>query len=128
LQQKGWRLSGEKIDHGLTHVKEITGLHGRWELIRKKPFVVLDVGHNEDGIRQVLNQIHSMKNDIEQVHFITGMVKDKEVDRVLELLPETFNYYFTNAHIPRALPAVELKEKAAICGLSGNHYDDVNLH
>ena len=55
-----------------------------------------------------------------------GMVKDKEVDKVLSLLPAEAHYYFTNAHIPRALPAEELKLKAASYNLNGNSFDDVN--
>jgi dihydrofolate synthase/folylpolyglutamate synthase len=54
------------------------------------------------------------------------MVKDKEVDQVLQLLPPTARYYFTQAHIPRALPAGELKRKANAIGLTGESYDDVN--
>ena len=55
------------------------------------------------------------------------MVRDKEVSKVLSLLPENANYYFTNAHIPRAMPHAELKEKAAGFGLKGESYEDVNL-
>jgi dihydrofolate synthase/folylpolyglutamate synthase len=54
------------------------------------------------------------------------MVKDKEVDRVLQLLPKDASYYFTQSHIPRALDAASLKEKANALGLNGEHYPDVN--
>ena len=60
------------------------------------------------------------------VHFIIGMVKDKEIMNVLALLPGDALYYFTNAHIPRALPAEELKIKAAAFNLKGNCFDNVN--
>jgi dihydrofolate synthase/folylpolyglutamate synthase len=54
------------------------------------------------------------------------MVKDKEVDRVLQLLPADASYYFTQAHIPRAMEAAVLKEKANELGLKGESYPDVN--
>ena len=54
------------------------------------------------------------------------MVKDKEVASVLSLLPKDATYYFTNAHIPRALPAGELKIKASEYNLKGDCFDDVN--
>ena len=54
------------------------------------------------------------------------MVKDKEIEKVLRLLPKDATYYFTNAHIPRALPAAELQQKAASHQLTGNIFDDVN--
>jgi dihydrofolate synthase/folylpolyglutamate synthase len=55
-----------------------------------------------------------------------GMVNDKDISSVLSLLPKTAGYFFTNAHIPRALSHQVLKEKAAKFGLKGESYDDVN--
>jgi dihydrofolate synthase/folylpolyglutamate synthase len=126
LQQQGLPLNDGKIHYGLQHVKVITGLHGRWELIRQHPLLVLDVGHNEDGIKQVLKQIAAMHDRIQIVHIIIGMVKDKEVEKVLKLFPAGYQYYFTNAHIPRAMPAIELKQKAVTFGLNGNVFENVN--
>lgn len=130
LSASGFTISNEVKKYALANTKKLTGLYGRWDVIAEKPTVVLDVAHNEDGIRQVLEQIkwigtHCM--DLKwQVHFIIGMVKDKEVDKVLSLLPTNAVYYFTNAHIPRAMPAAALKVKAAGCNLTGNCFDDVN--
>ena len=45
---------------------------------------------------------------------------------VLSLLPKDARYYFTAAHIPRALPAVDLQMKAAAVGLQGFCFNDVN--
>jgi dihydrofolate synthase/folylpolyglutamate synthase len=54
------------------------------------------------------------------------MVKDKAIDKVLELLPSSAQYYFTQANIPRALDARELQQQAAGAGLKGRTYPDVN--
>ncbi len=130
LLQNGFRITDEAEKYALSHTKKLTGLHGRWDVISEKPTVVLDVAHNEDGMKQVLVQIQWIRengnNLRRKVHFIIGMVKDKEVDKVLSLLPNDAAYYFTNAHIPRALPAAELKLKAATCNLTGDCFDDVN--
>ena len=85
---------------------------------------MLDVGHNEDGIKQIVQQIEL--TDHHELHIILGVVKDKEVERVLSLLPNTAHYYFTQANIPRALPASILKEKAGHFNLQGDIYPDVN--
>jgi dihydrofolate synthase / folylpolyglutamate synthase len=124
LNLKGWHISQEQIRNGLANVKKLTGLHGRWELIAHDPAVVLDVGHNEDGIRQILSQLSI--SDYLHLHIVIGMVKDKEVDRVLHLLPADASYYFTQAHIPRAMDAAVLKEKGNELGLKGDSYPDVN--
>ena len=103
LQSKGFDISFKAQSEGLRFSKKYTGLHGRWEIIQSSPLIVLDVAHNEDGIKQVLEQIEV--TDHHELHIILGMVKDKETDAVLKLFPKTAHYYFTQAHIPRALPA-----------------------
>ena len=93
---------------------------------------MLDVAHNEDGMKQILSQTKiflesnnggTLKN---KLHFVLGMAKDKELSKVLSLLPKDANYYFTAAHIPRAIPSKELMMKATEYGLSGFHFENVN--
>jgi len=124
LQSKGYNIDIRAQMEGLKHSKTDTGLHGRWEIIQHSPLVVLDVAHNEDGVKQVLEQVEV--TDHNELHVILGMVKDKETERVLKLFPKTAQYYFTQAQIPRALPAESLLDKAAACGLNGKSYPDVN--
>ena len=132
LQKNGFLITEESIKTALQQVKNLTGLHGRWEIIGTDPYVILDVAHNIDGMGQVLLQLASYQQSIDEckpikkLHFILGMVKDKEVDKVLALLPPNAHYYFTNAHIPRALPSPELQRKAAEFNLVGQSIDDVN--
>ena len=117
-------LKEESIKKGLSHVKDISGLHGRWEIIHRKPLIVLDVAHNVDGIRQLVNQINNSL--FQKLHIVFGMVKDKEIEKVLELLPKNATYYFTKAQIPRALPENDLLERAQKFNLKGSSYDEVN--
>jgi dihydrofolate synthase/folylpolyglutamate synthase len=124
LRLMGFHLPKEEVQAALKQVKKLTGLHGRWEMIQQHPMVVLDVAHNEDGIKQVLKQLELTDHHV--LHIIIGMVKDKEVERVLNLLPKEAHYYFTQAQIPRALPAEILFEKAVARGLEGTQYTDVN--
>lgn len=126
LLQSGYNIPEEAEKLALANVKKITGLHGRWEVIGEDPLVVLDVAHNEDGIKHLLWHLSVIQSHIKKVHLVTGMVKDKEVDKVLALLPKDAEYYFTNAHIPRALPAADLQKRAAAFELRGNIFEDVN--
>jgi dihydrofolate synthase/folylpolyglutamate synthase len=57
-----------------------------------------------------------------KVHLILGMVKDKEADKVLQLLPTSNRYYFTQAQIERALPAETLRIQAQAFQLTGEAY------
>lgn len=124
LQQKGWKITQGDMEKALRQVKKLTGLHGRWEVIQEHPAVVLDVGHNEDGIRQIMAQIEL--TDYRELHIVIGMVKDKEVEKILALLPKEATYYFTRARIPRALPEDELTRIGTALGLEGKSYPDVN--
>jgi dihydrofolate synthase/folylpolyglutamate synthase len=124
LNQLEWNISREQLKMGLSNVRKSTGLHGRWELVQHDPSVVLDVGHNEDGVKQIVTQLGLC--DYKHLHIVIGVVKDKEVDGVLKLLPQDASYYFTQAQIPRALPADALKEKGNAIGLNGDSYPDVN--
>lgn len=124
LQQQGWRLPTETVQQALQQVKKLTGLHGRWDVIHRNPAVVLDVGHNEDGMRQILSQIEL--TNYNNLHIVIGMVKDKEVEKVLLQLPKEATYYFTKAQIPRALPEDQLAAQAAAHDLQGHTYADVN--
>lgn len=124
LQLKGWKLPTPVVQQALREVKKLTGLHGRWEVVHTKPLLVLDVGHNEDGIRQIVAQLEL--TEYRHLHIVTGMVRDKDVDHALALLPKEAVYYFTKAQIPRALPENELAEKGHAHGLQGNQYPTVN--
>lgn len=124
LNRSGLFLSETNIANGIAHTKRLSGLHGRWETLQRKPRVILDVAHNEDGIKQVLNQLEVIS--FRKLHLILGFVKDKAIDKMLNLLPATANYYFTNAHLPRALSCADLQAKASLYGLIGNIFPDVN--
>jgi len=124
LQQQGWHIDDTITERALRHAKKITGLHGRWEMIHTSPTVMLDVAHNVAGVRQLVQQIELTDHNL--LHIIIGMVKDKDIDNVLALLPVSARYYFTKADIPRALPENELAEKAAKLGLDGSTFRDVN--
>jgi dihydrofolate synthase/folylpolyglutamate synthase len=125
LATMGWQLSASKILKGLLHVGKNTGLMGRWECIQTNPRIILDVAHNEHGIKALLEQLESLH--YAQLHIITGMVKDKDVNAVLNLLPKKARYYFTQSHIPRALPVSELANKANTFDLIGNQFENVNI-
>ena len=124
LQQLGWNINDKIIHEGLQRTKKLTGLHGRWEIIHTSPTVVLEVAHNTDGIRQLVQQVEITTHN--QLHIIIGMVKDKDIEQVLALLPKTAAYYFTKAQIPRALGEVELMEKAEKLKLKGQSFPEVN--
>ncbi|MEA4936182.1 MAG: folylpolyglutamate synthase/dihydrofolate synthase family protein [Paludibacter sp.] len=114
-------ITSESIKAGLEKVCSITGLRGRWEIIRLNPMIVADTGHNVHGMQEVANQLKCQIYS--NLRIVIGMVNDKDISGVLKLLPGDAIYYFTKAQVKRALDAQELKKTAAAFQLFGNSYD-----
>jgi dihydrofolate synthase/folylpolyglutamate synthase len=116
LRAQGFDLPESAVRQGLREVTRLTGLRGRWSIIGQQPLVVADTGHNEAGLRLVLAQLAKVPH--RHLHMVIGTVNDKDVAKVLALLPQQATY-FCQADIPRALPAEELASQAAAAGLTG---------
>lgn len=124
LRLLGFIISENALTTGLKNITTLTGLKGRWQKLRENPLTICDTGHNEAGIHEILNQIKGL--NYANLHWVLGMVKDKDVSKILKLLPATAHYYFCQAKIPRAMDAVTLSQHATAAGLSGNIVPDVN--
>ena len=101
----------------------LTGLMGRWQVVRTSPLTICDTGHNIGGWQYLGRQLTAYHRGA--VHVVFGMMKDKDVDAVLALLPPAAHYYFTQASTPRALPANELAALAQTHNLTGQTFPDV---
>jgi len=121
--QKILRFENTAIFAGLPKVVKNTGFAGRWQHLGYNPLIVCDTAHNEDGIRAVTEQIESVPH--KKLHFVLGTVDDKNLDKILRLLPQDATYYFTNAKIPRAMDAEQLANQASEYGLEGFVFSDV---
>lgn len=124
LRQKGLNLSDDNIRDGISRVMTQTGLMGRWQITGVNPLTVCDTGHNKDGILSILETIK--QTAFKQLHWVFGMVNDKDPESILKILPKEANYYFTKASIPRALDPHILAEKANLEGLSGIVFPNVH--
>jgi dihydrofolate synthase/folylpolyglutamate synthase len=123
LNRQGFRIEPDHFRKGLLHVSENTGLMGRWQTLSRLPGTICDVGHNLDGIREVVSQLRSLSYN--RLHFVLGLVADKEREHLLKLLPADAVYYFCKARIPRALDQHVLAAEARIAGLKGKAYSSV---
>ena len=123
LREKGFKIPDEAIYKALKNVKKITGLQGRWQTLSKKPLVICDTGHNKAGLTEVLKNIANTPH--QNLHIVMGMVKDKDIDGVLALLPQKASYYFCAPALERALPAPDLAQKAGKFNLNGQIYKSV---
>lgn len=124
LNKKDYKVTEDNLREGLKNVVTNTGLLGRWQVIGYNPLTVCDTGHNEDGIKSIVQQLKNTA--YKQLHFIFGTVGDKDPGKVLALLPKQAKYYFVKADIARAMDADELAKRAKEFGLIGEVYSSVN--
>jgi dihydrofolate synthase/folylpolyglutamate synthase len=123
ILKETFTIPPQAVYKGFRWVIENTGLLGRWQIVQHNPKIVLDTGHNVGGISYIVRQLQS--EQYEKLHIVFGMVNDKDISAVLQLLPCDAVYYFTQANIPRALNARLLAEQAAAFGLKGSFFATV---
>ena len=124
LQGKGFKISKKNIKQGLLKVVKNTGLLGRWQILKERPKVVCDTGHNREGLIYVMQQLSN--ETFESLHIVFGVVNDKDLRYILDLLPKKATYYFCKPNIPRGLDAEELQQTFSSYKLKGRAYKSVN--
>ena len=123
LRQQGFDITPEAVREGFAGVTALTGLQGRWQQVNDSPRAVCDTGHNVGGFEYITRQLAA--RPCRTLRIVIGMVNDKDISGVLSMLPSSAVYYFTQAAIPRALPAGDIRAKAAAYGLRGEAYPTV---
>lgn len=125
LREKGWKIPEDAVTRGLRDVRSLTGLMGRWQLVKERPNVIVDVGHNLDGIREILRQLeHENYSDL---HWVIGVVEDKDLSGILPLLPAAATYYCCKPDLPRGRDAAALSQVLRENGHRAEAYPSVAL-
>ncbi|MFO7722393.1 MAG: Mur ligase family protein [Bacteroidales bacterium] len=125
LIRMGYDIRKNHITKGINDVVKQTGLLGRYQVLGRQPLIICDTGHNQEGIKMVMEQL--MTEPYEKLHIVLGVVRDKELKELLRLLPGDAIYYFCKADIPRGLDAEILRQLAWSAGLRGVSYPSVRM-
>lgn len=124
LQASGYKITEQHLKFGLLNVIKNTGLLGRWQVLNQSPKVVCDTGHNREGLTYVMQQL--LNETFKVLHIVFGVVSDKDLESIVDLLPEEAIYYFCKPNIPRGLNANKLKQSFTKYNLNGEAYNSVN--
>ena len=116
LSDAGWNLTREHFKTGINHVVSNTGLKGRWQVLGRNPLIIADTAHNREGLEPNIRRLLSNRNP-DQLHFVWGMVNDKDVSKTLKMLPQEASYYFCRPDVPRGLEVKYLTKSAKELGL-----------
>lgn len=100
---------------GLATAAVSTGLMGRWQVLSAEPYTVCDTGHNANGMRYVAEQLEALKCD--RLFCVIGFAREKDLDKIMPLLPKRAHYIFTRAQVERARNVEDIAAKAEELGL-----------
>lgn len=96
-------LKADKVHlaEALHDVRGRTGLMGRWQVLGTEPLILCDSAHNVDGLRLLFERLREDKEG--ELHVVFGTVSDKDLSRVLGILPRSASYYLARPDIPRGM-------------------------
>ena len=123
LRQTELHITPDDVQCGFSQVCQATGLMGRWQRIQDEPLVICDTGHNVGGWLYLAGQIKAQP--CRQRRIVFGMVDDKDIDTVMDLLPSDAIYYFTKASNKRAIDHLVVLQKGTARGLKGQAFATV---
>lgn len=114
LREKGFVISDETLRAGLEQAR----FPARIERISADPLILLDGGHNPDGVNALANTLRDA--GCHKLTAVLGVLADKSVETMLDVLGPCFGTVYTvTPQCPRALPAAELARMAK------SHFDHV---
>jgi len=125
LSDAGWNVTREHFKRGIKSVVTNTGLKGRWQVLGRNPLIIADTGHNLEGLEPNIKRLLSNRKP-EQLHFVWGMVNDKDVSKTMAILPQGSSYYFCKPDVPRGLKVSILVDKAIKMNLKNIPFPSVS--
>ena len=123
LKHLDYKINDSHIETGLNNVSNNTGLHGRWQVIQKKPMIICDTAHNEAALVEVISQLTDM--DYSDLHFIIGFSNDKDLEKISKLFPENSKYYFVQSKVGRARDAKQVRDIFKLNNRNGDNYKSI---
>ena len=114
-EQTPLTISRRAFREGLATTAQNTGLMGRWQVIAEEPYTVCDTGHNADGMSFVAAQLEAL--DTDRIFAVMGFAKEKDLEKIMPMLPKRAHYIFTKANIDRARKVEDIAAAADKLGL-----------
>ncbi len=110
ILKRKFTLTEQNIFEGILKTK----LPARVEILCKKPLVILDGGHNEDGAKAFFDAVKSVFSQGKRVFTLAGMMGDKDVETSLKsLFSNSYKVFCVTPQNPRAMKCSELEKIAS---------------
>lgn len=106
ILKESFEISDENTHNSLSECS----VNSRIEIVRKKPLIIIDGGHNESGIDSLINILR--QSDVNDITAVFGMVEGKAVDYAVKKLSELAKkVYCVDGFISNNIPSEVLKKK-----------------
>ena len=103
------KIDQNKILDGISNFKYNTNFKGRWQIVKKKPLVIVDCAHNFDAFNKIISQLESLGKKIKMIF---GTLNKIDQIKIIDILPKHFFYYFCEPKIDRFMPIEKIKNRA----------------
>jgi dihydrofolate synthase/folylpolyglutamate synthase len=117
-------ITKNHVKQGLLKVVKNTGLQGRWQVLQEQPKIICDTAHNKEGLTYVVNQLE--EELFNHLHIVFGVVNDKNLSSILDIMPKKASYYFCKPDVPRGMDTDLLQKEFISVGFHGTSYISVN--
>ena len=111
-------ITDEAIIEGLGSVRRRTGIAGRFQAIEGRPTIIMDVAHNEDGVRVLVDLLQRTVPPGRTIDVLFGAVREKSTAEVMKrIAPHVRKLWAVAADSPRSLPSDEIAHEARQAGI-----------
>ena len=123
LNTLGFTISKQHIKNGIDNLIKNRNFIGRFQIIEQNPLTILDVSHNEAGLKKTLELLKSRQKG--NLHIVFGASSDKNLIEILPIFPINASYYFTVFSSKRSCTKQELIDKSRNTDLNILFFDSL---
>jgi dihydrofolate synthase/folylpolyglutamate synthase len=110
LNTLGFTISKQHIKNGIDNLIKNRNFIGRFQIIEQNPLTIIDVSHNEAGLKKTFELLKSKQKG--KLHIVFGASSDKNLTEILPIFPINVSYYFTVFSSKRSCTKKELIHKS----------------
>lgn len=121
--KKIFPISDASVTNGIKNIHLNTPYRGRFQVIQEDPTVILDVGHNEDGISSCLKMVKKQLKG--NLHIIYGASSDKDLSKITPLFPDNATLYFSEFSNARSYKITDFKKSVEKTARFSNYFTSI---
>jgi dihydrofolate synthase/folylpolyglutamate synthase len=124
LDKLGFQINEQEITKAIQEAQNNPLFHGRFEIVSQEPLIIMDVAHNEAGIKEMLATLKGIQRG--KLHLIYGASSDKDLRSIIKLLPKDAQFYFSEFQNERTAKIDDLKLISESLNLNSNYFHQLS--